>query len=107
MKSIKSFVEENEHLFDEMQMECTEKYVSLSIPKTNSKIILNDIDLKHLESGELITESKKFKYYKHYGFKFEAYGEYFLGTTAKTDCFNGAGIGFGRRPFTQRKVQNR
>jgi hypothetical protein len=87
MDYAKDFIDENEHLIEELCLERVSNSVSITIPKTTLKVFLNENDLIRLNKNELLTSNKKFKYHQHYGFSFEDYGEYFLGSNEDVYSF--------------------
>ena len=79
MNIINDYIQDNKYVFKYYEYTVSIDSITIKIPKTNSKLFLCENDIKRLINKELITNSS-FAYHEHYGFTYEEYGEYFVGT---------------------------
>lgn len=68
-----------EHQLDGLEYRQNNGGLEIIFTKPKINLRLNKKALKSLSKGSLIDSIKKFKYYNHYGFSLENYGEFFIG----------------------------
>jgi hypothetical protein len=79
MNVIKKYISENEHFLDSLKYNSTDKGLEISFDRPNLKLSLDKKELSNLLKGNLIDNTLHFKYYKHYGFSYDNYAEFFIG----------------------------
>lgn len=79
MNEIDKYLVEFENLLEGVKYKQSNNELEISFSKPNLKLRLNGRALNRLLKGELIDRIPQFKYYSHYGFSFDNYGEFFIG----------------------------
>jgi len=84
MNEIKKYLLDFEHQIDGLEYHQTDSNLEIIFNTPKIKLQLSKKALKSLLNGCLIDSIKQFKYYNHYGFSFENYGEFFIGNDSSS-----------------------
>jgi hypothetical protein len=78
MNVIDNYIIENELYFKKLEYNKSSKFVEIKVPNTELKFKFDENHIKKLENHELLAEIKTLKHYKHYGFSYKNYAEFFV-----------------------------
>lgn len=84
MNAFEKYFTDFEHHLDGLEYHKSSNEIEIIFREQNVSLKLNAKALKSLSKGDLIDNIRQFKYYNHYGFSFENYGEYFIGNDSNS-----------------------